>query len=216
MDDDDEAGQFSFLNFGCSSVQTSGESYRQVWRDFAVQAAAMTESPGGKIFFAGHEDVFAEYINAVRAHHRDGMVLDLSLGRRKSSDPWVQYSNPKIFVCPTSGQRPQCGWPCAQPSAISCSGGGKLRRCGMWYRAKFVRIRISESAPAQHAQDLGIGARFDEFVRDEAEVPQWRHLRNSAHGVRRQAQPGLGARGDGKPRFVDDGDQGSGPGARTD
>ena len=53
----------------------------EMWRDFAKQFAAMTETPGGRIFFDGHADVFSEFISAIREHHTDEVVLDLTFGR---------------------------------------------------------------------------------------------------------------------------------------
>jgi hypothetical protein len=56
------------------------------WGYLASQAAAMYETPGGRIFVKGHEAVFQEFIDEVRRHHSKALVLDLSLGRERIGD----------------------------------------------------------------------------------------------------------------------------------
>ena len=88
--DDDQAGQFSFL-FRCyaNNFQKTHRAYErggiseQDWGGLASQYAAMMASPGGKIFSEGHRDVMAEFVDEVRRHQSDSVVLDVSLGREK-------------------------------------------------------------------------------------------------------------------------------------
>lgn len=88
--DEDQAGQFSFL-FRCytNNFQKTHRAYErgaiseQDWGGLASQYAAMTESPGGKLFVEGHQDVMREFLDAVRRHQSDSVVLDVSLGRER-------------------------------------------------------------------------------------------------------------------------------------
>ena len=88
--DDDQAGQFSFL-FRCyaNNFQKVHRAYERgaiserEWGYLASQYAAMMESPGGKIFVEGHQDVFPEFVDEVRRHQSDSVVLDVSLCRER-------------------------------------------------------------------------------------------------------------------------------------
>ena len=57
------------------------ESY---WRDQASQGSWFLNTPGGKIFRAGHGDAFKEEFEAISSAVRDQPTVDLTLGRSDS------------------------------------------------------------------------------------------------------------------------------------
>ncbi len=87
---DDEAGRFSHLfriyindNQKIYRAYQRGAIEEEAWRDFAAQAAALVESPGGRLFMEGHANVHADYQQAIRKHLSEKTKIDLSLGREK-------------------------------------------------------------------------------------------------------------------------------------